>query len=142
MAKLGNNAVRDEFGLNPQEREFADTYLITLNGTESILAVKPNLQRHSARCMAWSWLKDERIINYLQYRMASKDNGLIASQDEVLQFLTAVMRNDYEAVDANRPFIPRDRIACAELLGKRYALFTEKIETSNEVVINVEIEED
>jgi hypothetical protein len=36
----------------------------------------------------------------------------------------------------------QDRIACAELLGKRYALFTEKIETSNEVVINVEIEED
>ena len=45
MAKLGNNAVRDEFGLNPQEREFADTYLITLNGTESILAVKPNMYK-------------------------------------------------------------------------------------------------
>ena len=63
MARLGNDVVRDEFGLNPQEREFADTYLITLNGTESMLAVKPNLQRHSARCMAWTWLKDERIGN-------------------------------------------------------------------------------
>ena len=142
MAKLGSDTVRDEFGLNPQEREFADLYLVTLNGTEALLAVKPNLQRHSARCMASAWLRDDRFKEYFKYRMESKDSGLIASQDEVLEFRTAVMRNDYEAVDATRPFIPRDRIACAELLGKRYALFTEKIETTNEVVINVEIEED
>lgn len=142
MAKLGNAYVRDEFGLNPQEREFADIYLTTLNGTDALLQVRPHLQRRSARCMSWSLLRDPRIIRYMQYRMESKDTGVIASQDEVLQFLTAVMRNDYESVDANRPFIPRDRIACAELLGKRYALFTEKVEQTNEVIINVAIEED
>ena len=74
--------------------------------------------------------------------MQSKNNEVIATQDEVLEFLTDVMRNNYEKAKSNRPFIARDRIACAELLGKRYALLTEKIETTQEVVINVDILED
>lgn len=134
---LGN-----EFGLNPKEQAFADYWIETLNGTEAVLKAGYDIKTNSARAKACQLKKDPRIQAYIAHVMDSKCNDRIAGQDEVLEFLTCVMRNEYDAVRSNRPFLPKDRIACAELLGKRYALFTEKVEMSNEVVINVAIEED
>ena len=138
--QLTNN----EFGLNSQEQAFCEHYLIHLNATEAIYEAFPNScgTRKTASIRGFKLLQEERIQNYIKYMMQSKNNEVIATQDEVLEFLTDVMRNNYEKAKSNRPFIARDRIACAELLGKRYALFTEKIETTQEVVINVDILED
>ena len=132
----------DEFGLNLKERAFADYYIETLNGTEAVKLAGYDVKTNTARAKACQLKKDPRIQAYITHVMDAKCNDRIASQDEVLEFLTCVMRNEYDAVRSNRPFLPKDRIVCAELLGKRYALFTEKVEMSNEVVINVAIEED
>ncbi|HFX4994323.1 TPA: terminase small subunit, partial [Streptococcus pyogenes] len=63
----------------------------------------------------------------------------IATQEEVLQYLTSIMRGDQQEktlisvgefgqkivdIDVGA----KDRIKAAELLGKRYRLFTDKIE--------------
>ena len=138
--QLTNN----EFGLNSQEQAFCEHYLIHLNATEAIYEAFPNScgTRKTASIRGFKLLQEERIQTYIKHMMQSKNSEVIATQDEVLEFLTDVMRNNYEKAKSNRPFIARDRIACAELLGKRYALFTEKIETTQEVVINVDILED
>jgi len=65
----------------------------------------------------------------------------IAKAEEVLEFLSDVMRNDYAKAKASRPFIPRDRIQCAELLGKRYALWVDKVESKTDITITVDIED-
>lgn len=142
MAETKENVYKNEFGLNHMEEAFADYYIETLNGTEAVLKAGYLVKSTTARAKACQLKKDPRIQAYIAHVMDSKCNDRIASQDEVLEFLTCVMRNEYDAVRSNRPFLPKDRIACAELLGKRYALFTEKVEMSNEVVINVAIEED
>lgn len=139
---MGQNVYKNEFGLNAMEEAFADYYIETLNATESVKRAGFTVKDGSARAKGCALKKDPRIQAYIASIMDEKANDRIASQDEVLEFLTAVMRNDFDAVRATRPFLPKDRIACAELLGKRYALFTEKVEMTNEVVINVAIEED
>lgn len=73
--------------------------------------------------------------------MASKEKELIASQDEVLRYLTAVMRGESKSEivvlegDGNGCSSARridkapdekERLKAAELIGKRYSLFTDK----------------
>lgn len=72
-------------------------------------------------------------------RMAEKKSKLIASQDEVLEYLTSVMRgessssvlarNDLGAEEViEKPPDEKERLKAAELLGKRYGLYTEEQE--------------
>lgn len=139
---MAERIISNEFGLSPREQAFADYWIETLNGTEAVIKAGYDVKTNTARAKACQLKKNPKIQAYIASVMDAKCNDRIASQDEVLEFLTCVMRNEYDAVRSNKPFIARDRIACAELLGKRYALFTEKVEMSNEVVINVAIEED
>ena len=71
--------------------------------------------------------------------MAEKETSLIADQNEILEYLTAVLRGEIEAgmiVDKNgdKAATPqdlpgvKDRLRAAELLGKRYGLFVEKVD--------------
>lgn len=70
--------------------------------------------------------------------MAEKETSLIADQNEILEYLTSVLRGESEAgmiVDKNgdkaaTPDLPcvKDRLRAAELLGKRYGLFVEKVD--------------
>lgn len=67
------------------------------------------------------------------------DKETIANQDEILQYLTAVMRGETrEQVLISRgemgqaitemDLAGKDRIKAAELLGKRHRLWTDKVE--------------
>ena len=69
---------------------------------------------------------------YIKERLASKDNERIASQDEILEYLTNVMRgNVTDQLGLETPV--RERNKAAELLGKRHALFVDKTEISGEL---------
>jgi phage terminase small subunit len=74
--------------------------------------------------------------------MAEKESQLIADQDEVLKYLTSVLRGeskseeivvenvgDYmsEARTMKKAPSEKDRLKAAELLGKRYNLFSDKM---------------
>ena len=70
-----------------------------------------------------------------------KQNERIASQDEVMEYLTKVMRveeKDQFGFDASL----QDRTKCAELLGKRYGTFVEKKELSGNVKTEIRVELD
>ncbi|HEP1251102.1 TPA: terminase small subunit, partial [Streptococcus pyogenes] len=79
------------------------------------------------------------IKEYLDERFEKMDSKTIADQKEVLQYLSSVMRGEQqektlisigelgqEIVDIDVG--AKDRLKAAELLGKRYRLFTDKIE--------------
>ena len=99
--------------------------------------------------------------------MAEKEDALIAKQDEVLQTLTRVLRRqEMDTVvvtckERNSRYdengkkvivekeVPRvvqiptrvnDLNKAAELLGKRYGLYTEKIETDVDMELNINID--
>ena len=70
-------------------------------------------------------------------KLEQKQNSRIASQDEVLEYLTRVMRGeekDQFDLDASL----QDRTKCAELLGKRYGTFKEKVDVTGNIPVVIE----
>ena len=109
---------------------FADEYIISLNKAQSfrISHGQPDMSSYYSRSCGNDLFKDEFVRAYIEKRMAAKDEERIARQDEVLEFLTDVMRNNYKKLGYSKDLYIKDRIQAAELVGKRYALFTDKIQ--------------
>ena len=123
--------------LNEKQKAFADYYIESLNAYES--AIKAGYSESYAKSQSYKLLDNVGIKNYIDKRMASKDDYRIASQDEILQILTDIARGitEEEVVQfsqlgeelrtTRKPTI-KDRMKASELLGKRYRLFADKVE--------------
>ncbi len=135
---MDNEKVKDYNKLTEKQKRFIDYYIETANATES--AKKAGYKGNNLNRIASENLSKLGI--FIKQRLDEKENQRIASQDEVLQYLTKVMRGeekDQFGLDASL----QDRTKCAELLGKRYGTFKEKVEHSGNipVVINDDITE-
>lgn len=135
------NEVREKPAeLTEKQKAFADEYIISLNATEA--AIKAGYSENSAEVIGHENLRKPKIKSYIDKRLAEKEKERIATQDEVLEYLTAVMRGqiDEEAVIVEnigdyksrartilKQVDPKDRNKAAELLGKRYSLFKDNI---------------
>ena len=117
--------------LTPKQQAFADYYIEIGNATEAARRAgykKPNVQGSQN-------LEKLSIKSYIEERMKVLDEKRIAKGEEVLQYLTKVMRGeekDQFGLDASL----QDRTKAAELLGKRYRLFVEKVEQDVNANIN------
>ena len=105
--------------MNQRQKAFCDVYIATLNATES--AEKAGYSKKTAYSIGQRLLKNVEVKKYLQKMMQKADKSRIATAEEVLEYLTMVVRNKREKTS--------DRTKAAELLGKRYAIFAEKIES-------------
>lgn len=124
------------YKLTAKQRRFCDEYLIDLNATQA--AIRAGYSGKNANNIASENLAKPNIQKYIRDRMAEKETSLIADQNEILEYLTSVLRGECEAgmiVDKNgdmtvSPDLPgvKDRLRAAELLGKRYGLFVEKVD--------------
>lgn len=154
--------------LTEKQKLFCNEYLIDLNATQA--AIRAGYSEKSARQIAQRMLTKDDIQEYLKKLMNDKQSGLIASQNEVLETLTAVMRRQQKeqvvaserhrrsyfdekgrkvTEDTEVPVTVEidtkisDVNKAAELLGKRYGLFSDKVnvETTAKVVIVDDLEE-
>lgn len=127
--------------MTAKQQRFCDEYLIDLNATQA--AIRAGYSPHYANTNASKLLQITTIKDFLQKRMAEKEKELIADQDEVLKYLTAVMRGQSvaeivvvegtgdgcsEARAIQKAPDEKERLKAAELLGKRYGLYTDKVE--------------
>lgn len=110
--------------LNERQKAFCEHYAACFNATEA--AVKAGYSKKTAYSIGNENLKKPEIQNYLQTLTETAKTGRIATADEVLEYLSETMRDGAE----NR----RERTKAAELLGKRYGIFTEKQEPTGEKV--------
>lgn len=126
--------------LTEKQKIFADEYIISLNATEA--AKKAGYSENAAAETGYENLKKPHIKKYIQKRLDEKEKARVATQDEVLEYLTKVMRGEIEeetVVTENvgdyqsearvvaKTVGPKDRNKAAELLGKRYQLFKDNI---------------
>ncbi|MDU2489647.1 terminase small subunit [uncultured Clostridium sp.] len=127
--------------LTQKQKAFADYYIETGNATEA--AIKSGYSKKTARVIGQENLTKPAIKNYIDEKMEQLADKRIAKAEEVLEYLTRVIRGEEteqvvvtesvgdfmsEARVINKELSAKDRIKAAELLGKRYRLFTEKIE--------------
>jgi phage terminase small subunit len=129
-------------------RRFCDEYLIDLNATQA--AIRAGYSQRTAYSIGVENLKKPEIKEYIQKRMAEKEAKLIADQDEVLKYLTSVMRGESQSSVLARdetgaeeviekPPDEKERLKAAELLGKRYGLYTDKVEADVETELTINI---
>lgn len=118
--------------LTEKQKRFIDYYIEKANGTEAakLAGYKGNnLNRIASQNLS-------KLDKYIKVKLQEKENNRIASQDEVLQYLTKVMRGeekDQFGLDASL----QDRTKCAELLGKRYGTFVDKKDFSGGISVEI-----
>jgi len=139
--------------MTEKQKMFCDEYLIDLNGTQA--AIRAGYSAKNAKSQAHENLKKDYIREYIDARLAEKKEKLIAKQDEVLEYLTSVMRGEArsevvvvegagEGISSARlvqkPPDEKERLRAAELLGKRYGAFTDKTDLSFDKSLNITID--
>lgn len=116
--------------LTEKQKRFIDYYIETGNATEACKKAGykgNNLNNVGSENLA-------KLGKFIQEKMQQKQSSRIASQDEVLEYLTAVMRGEEKdsfGLDASL----QDRTKCAELLGKRYGTFKEKVDLTGKLPV-------
>ncbi len=130
--------------LTDKQMIFANEYLIDLNATRAYKKAYPNVKKDSvAASAAVRMLRNVKVKNYIDEQLKKIEDESIADATEVMKYLTAVMRNELteevvvvegegegcsSARIVKKDISAKDRNKAAELLGKRYRLFTEKVE--------------
>lgn len=120
------NVVSD-IKLKPKELKFAEEWLKTTNATQS--AIKAGYSERTAYSAGNRLLKKVDVKQYIDERLAEMQESSIADTNEVMHFLSSTMRGDIPDQFGLDPAL-NDRLKAAELLGKRYKLFTDKQEIS------------
>ena len=135
--------------LNVKQKAFADYYIETGNAYQS--AIKAGYSENYTKGNIIKLLENESVKNYIKEKMQQIESDRIAKAEEVLAFLSSSLRGEVveevvatETVDGMiKPVIlkkqlsAKDRIKAAELLGKRYALFTEKVDLEGNVGVTI-----
>lgn len=146
--------------LTTKQKKFADEFIKTGNATQSYKAAGYSASNDNvAGVEAHKLLRNPKVRNYIDEKMKEIEDKQIATAKEVLEHLTAAMRGEIEeevvvvegtgnykskARIVKKQISAKDRIKAAELLGKRYALFTDKVDVDGNmgVIIIDDIEED
>lgn len=137
--------------LSIKQKRFADEYIISGNAYQS--AIDAGYSKAYAKADSHKLLEKPGIKSYIESRMLEMDKRKVADQQEVLEYLTSVMRGEVtepltvldgdgyqRVIDASPSVATRNK--AAELLGKRYRIFTEKqeVEVTGQVIFNGEAE--
>lgn len=126
--------------MTEKQKIFADEYIICLNATRAYKKAYPNVKKDEvARSNGSRLLTNANVKAYIDEQLERLQSERVADQQEVMEYLTAVMRGKktepllvldgegkQKVVDAIPPVQARTK--AAELLGKRYRLFTDKVE--------------
>lgn len=127
-------------GMTEKQKIFADEYIICLNATKAYKKAYPNVKKDEvARANGSRLLTNANVKAYIDEQLEKLQSERVADQQEVMEYLTAVMRGEktepllvldgegkQKVVNAIPPVQARTK--AAELLGKRYRLFTDKVE--------------
>lgn len=139
--------------MTAKQQRFCDEYLIDLNATQA--AIRAGYSTRTAQQMGAENLSKPVVKEYIAARMAEKESELIADQNEVLKYLTSVMRGqsrskvvvvenvgDFtsQAREMEKAPDEKERLKAAELLGKRYGLYTDKVEQDVDLELHITVD--
>lgn len=133
--------------MTEKQKRFCDFYIETGNAKEA--AIRAGYSEKTAKQIGQENLTKPDLRAYIDERLAELKNERTADAQEVLEYLTAVMRGEYKEAtligvgEGAQAVVDihvgaKDRLKAAELLGKRHALFTDKVDLqTGDIVIKV-----
>lgn len=132
--------------LTIKQKRFVDEYIISGNATDA--AIKAGYSKRTAKSIGAENLTKPDIVNALREKEREIQSKKIAKQEEVLEYLTSILRGEETqqtliGVGKGAQTITdielsaADKIKAAELIGKRYGMWTDKVEleSNSQVVI-------
>lgn len=142
--------------MTEKQKRFCDEYLIDCNATRAYKTVYQNVKSDEVARKAGSrLLTNVDVKNYIADRMEEIHNEKTADAQEVIEYLTSVLRGEStaqeivvegtgdgysEARTMEKAPSEKEKLKAAELLGKRYALFTDKVGTDVDMDLNITID--
>ena len=141
--------------MTAKQKRFCDEYLVDYNATQA--AVRAGYSAKTAYSIGTENLKKPELKNYIDQRNEELRSERTADAAEVMEYLTSVVRGESraavvvvegsgdgcsEAKIIEKPPDEKERLKAAELLGKRFGLFTEKLNVSGNVPVVICGEDD
>jgi predicted house-cleaning NTP pyrophosphatase (Maf/HAM1 superfamily) len=111
--------------MTPKQLRFVDEYLIDLNATKA--AKRAGYSAKTAGQIGEQQLKKPEIAKAIAKALEEQSNRTLISADQVLLDIERIGRKAEKASDFANALKSR------ELLGRRYKLFTDRVEVQNTV---------
>lgn len=132
--------------MNARQKKFCDEYLIDCNATQA--AIRAGYSPKTAKQIGQENLTKPDLKAYIDEQLEILHNQKTADAQEVLEYLTSVMRGEHteqtlqligDGVQqiANIDVSARERLKAAELIGKRYGMFKDNVNVDLEPVVIV-----
>ena len=132
--------------MTAKQKRFCEEYLVDCNATQA--AIRTGYSKKTARAVGQRLLTNVDIKKYIEQQLQKMKTEKIADAQGVLEYLTSVMRGEQKEQVAlltgegvqdlvQKDVSAKDRLKAAELIGKRYALFTEKVELQGETTVQI-----
>lgn len=130
--------------MNARQKRFCDEYLIDCNATQA--AIRAGYSAKTAKQVGQKLLTKVDLKKYIEDQLEQIHNEKTADAQEVIEYLTAVMRGQHKEqvlklvgdgvqeitdIDVSE----KERLKAAELIGKRYGLFKDSLDIGGAVPI-------
>lgn len=130
--------------LTAKQQSFADAYIELGNATQAYLRAYPNVKKETTASANGSrMLGNAKVKAYIDERMEQLASERVATQQEVMETLTAILRGEATAatlrgigegaqtIEEEMPPTMGERIRAAELIGKRFRMWTDKVDVEH-----------
>lgn len=129
--------------MTARQRKFCDEYIVSGNAAQA--AVAAGYSEKTAKSIGQRLLTFVDLRAYIDERLEALHSEKTADAREVLEYLTSVLRGENEsetvvvlgtgegcseAVTVKKRPDEKERLKAAELIGKRYGMFSDKVDIS------------
>lgn len=137
-----------EITITEKQKKFCDEYLVDMNATQA--AIRAGYSERTAKAQGSRLLTNVNVKAYLDMMIEEVHTEKIADAEEVMKYLTSVLRGEEceevvvvegrgdgmsVATTVTKDISAKDRLKAAELLGKRYSLFNEKVDINGAIPV-------
>ena len=130
--------------MNAKQKRFCDEYLIDCNATQA--AIRAGYSPKTAKVTGARLLTNDNLKAYIDEQLEQMHSEKTADAQEIIEYLTTVMRGESRSdvlclcgdgcqKITQKPPDEKERLKAAELLGKRYGLFTDKVDAAVSIPI-------
>lgn len=142
--------------MTEKQKRFADEYIIDCNAARAYKAAYPRVKNDdTARANSSRLLTNANIKKYIDEQLEKLHNKKTADAREVMEYLTAVLRGESQseivvvegsgegcstAKRMSKAPDEKERLKAAELLGKRFGIFTDKLDVSADMNLEISVD--
>ncbi len=130
--------------MNARQKRFCDEYLIDCNATQA--AIRTGYSPKTAYSNGQRLLKNAEVKSRIDELLEQLHSEKTADAQEIMEYLTKVVRGESRSDVLSlcgdgcqkvikKPPDEKERLKAAELLGKRYGLFTDKVDAAVSIPI-------